>query len=169
MTMALSSFVAILGDCLSQVLTGTRNFHRVVIFALLGGLFFGPVLHFWYGVVGKWGAYLDKRFPKIPKVQRVVYQVLLNQSVGAILINMGFIFSFYLLTCVVRSQVFDLSVAVSLVKSKMSSSLKANYSVWPAASFLNFYLVPSQYRVLFTQCVAAIYNCMLSLIANSAP
>eukprot|EP00520_Triparma_pacifica_P011409 CAMPEP_0118639008 /NCGR_PEP_ID=MMETSP0785-20121206/3997_1 /TAXON_ID=91992 /ORGANISM="Bolidomonas pacifica, Strain CCMP 1866" /LENGTH=62 /DNA_ID=CAMNT_0006530313 /DNA_START=458 /DNA_END=643 /DNA_ORIENTATION=+ len=62
---------------------------------------------------------------------------------------MGFIFSFYSLTCLVRSQVFELSVAVALVKSKISSSLKANYSVWPLASFLNFYLVPSQYRVLF--------------------
>jgi hypothetical protein len=91
----------------------------------------------------------------------------LNQSVGAILINVGFIFSFYALTCLVRGQTFAFSTATTLVKSKMGTSLKANWSVWPLASFLNFLLVPAQYRVLFTQCVAALYNMLLSLIANS--
>lgn len=167
MTMLLSSFVAIVGDVLSQALTGSRDFRRVSIFALLGGLFFGPVLHYWYGVIGRFGGQLQKKYPTMPKVVRVLCQVGLNQSVGAVLINVGFIFSFYALTCLVRGTPFMLSTASQLVKSKMGTSLRANWSVWPLASFLNFLLVPAQYRVLFTQCVAALYNMLLSLIANS--
>ena len=67
MTMLLSSFVAIVGDVLSQTLTGSRDFHRVVIFALLGGLFFGPVLHYWYGIIGRFGVKLEKNHPTMPK------------------------------------------------------------------------------------------------------
>lgn len=70
-TMLSSAAVSLLGSLCSQMLTSFSLKHSVT-FTLIGGLYFGPVLFYWYGLINKLGDLIDVKrpMPKFAKVRR---------------------------------------------------------------------------------------------------
>ena len=46
------------------------------------------------------------------------------------------------------------------------SPFQTDWSVWPAAQFINFYFLPTHYRVLYVTAVTTAYNVFLSHIKH---
>ncbi|GMH89871.1 hypothetical protein TL16_g11588 [Triparma laevis f. inornata] len=167
-----TSFVAFLGDLLSQIVLciskttiAAYSIHRSLIMLIIGFAWTGPVLHILYFYVEKFGEILDNK--GITKFKKVTYQVIINQTIGAFSINAGFMFLFYTLQTLFNGSEFSLKTAKYLVASKMKTIVGASWMIWVPASFTNFYWMPKNSRVLFTNVVAAFYNFVLSIIANS--
>lgn len=40
-----------------------------------------------------------------------------------------------------------------------------DWTIWPAASMINFYYVKMEYRVLYVSCVSIVWNAILSYLA----
>ena len=51
-------------------------------------------------------------------------------------------------------------------QARLLGVMKTNWVVWPIPSFVNIYLVPLQYRVLFMNVVSITYNAALSLVVH---
>ena len=69
-TMLSSAAVSLLGSLCSQMLT-SFSLKNSVAFTLIGGIYFGPVLFYWYGLINKLGDYIDvnRPMPKFVKVR----------------------------------------------------------------------------------------------------
>jgi len=52
-------------------------------------------------------------------------------------------------------------------KKKLWPVLKVNWGVWFPVQTLNFYVVPTQYRVLFVNSVALFWSAYLSTMASA--
>ncbi len=46
-------------------------------------------------------------------------------------------------------------------------ALLGGYLLWPLAGVLNFALLPSEYRLLFNNCVSILWTCFLSMVRRS--
>ena len=165
-TMLSSALVSLLGSLCSQALTRAFSFTQSLTFTLIGGCYFGPILFYWYGLINWLGDWIEKRYAP-PKSIKVLAQLVVNQSAGAVLINIGFLLFHTTLTSLLSPDPTSLSSIIPRAKLLLPSALKANWSIWPAASYINFYFVPREKRVLFTQVVAVAYNFVLSLVAVS--
>lgn len=55
---------------------------------------------------------------------------------------------------------------VEACKEKIKETLFTNWKIWPIATYINFYLVPVQYQVLFANFVGLFWNMILSYIAS---
>lgn len=51
-------------------------------------------------------------------------------------------------------------------KAKIEETLLSNWKIWPVATYINFYLMPMQYQVLFANFVGLFWNMILSYIAS---
>lgn len=51
-------------------------------------------------------------------------------------------------------------------KAKIEETLFSNWKIWPIATYINFYLMPMQYQVLFANFVGLFWNMILSYIAS---
>ena len=168
-----SFFIGAFGDVLSQVLGKTSGVdaYRVVTYGLSQLLYFGPVMHYWFQIVdafGKLPVFDDK-----PQNVKTLAMTLFDQTIGAVLVVSGF---FVFFTC--WSAVLDgtflstglpklLSLGFAKVAADLWPTLIANWKLWPPANFINFRFVPLNYRVLFTNMVAVIWNIYLSAMVRS--
>ncbi len=57
--------------------------------------------------------------------------------------------------------------ALSYAWSKLGPTLKANYTLWPAALLVNFAFVPCELRVLYCNVVGLAWAAILSTILNT--
>lgn len=55
-----------------------------------------------------------------------------------------------------------LKVGWSTVETKLYDTILTGFTVWPAAQFINFYLVPLRWRVLFFNGVSLVWNSYLA-------
>jgi hypothetical protein len=92
----------------------------------------------------------------------------MNQSIGAMCANGGFFYAY---------AAFDrwlpgganapiIETASRAFHKKFWRIMKANWVVWPLPSFVNLALVPLDYRVLFMNCFAVVWKCVLSLLTR---
>lgn len=172
-TKCVSSGVASgIGDALAQALSpsmGSFDVGRCAAFTLVGAAYFGPILHAWYqtlaAVEARWRA---KGFGKGACVG---IQLLLNQTLGAFLVNAGFFYAMGLAERVVTLSaptVETFAAATTALRAQYWTVMKANWVVWPLPSLVNLALVPLEYRVLWTNAVAVVWKCALSTITKSA-
>jgi hypothetical protein len=139
-----------LGDAISQrFIEGrkTQDFQRSARFALLGFCFIGPVQKHWI-------YFLEKTFE--PRGWGIIKKVLTDQAFFAPALNL----------CVIsgleKMQGKDWTSVWTKLKNTYPDVMRNSYKLWPAVSFINFYVIPLQYRVLFVTVVALFWNIYLT-------
>lgn len=157
LTKALTSAVlAALGDSLAQLSAGGEkglSTSRLVRFAAVNAVLVGPVFHFWYG-------WLDSAF-----AQAGVGGALLRIVPDQLVFSPAFLFVFL---CCIRSLS---SSPLSLQPPPAKLWWKANCANWfvlPVTQFLNFWLVPVQLQVLFSNVIAVGMSAIMSYLAASS-
>ena len=94
----------------------------------------------------------------------------IDQTIGAVLINMGFFVAFELVQQLyapypsLRSNF--LAEAQKSIRSNFWITMKTNWMCWPLVNFVNFLVIPLRYRLLFLNFFAVAWNMFLSGIAN---
>lgn len=110
----------------------------------------GVFHHFFYG-------WLDKTYPAA-SMQHVMKKIILDQLVASPACMWIFFIGMALLERRgYESGWFEL-------KKKFLFTYMVDWVVWPPAQFINFYYVPSQYRVLYINSVTMLYDVFLSYI-----
>eukprot|EP00752_Nemacystus_decipiens_P018167 g16299.t1 len=137
-----------------------------IAFTLVGGVFIGPALHFWYNVLERvnHSKLLTSRVPS--KWGRVLVQVALDQSFGASIMNCSYFTMHTVILAALTGNLFPLPELVSAVVDKVSSRYVTmiinNAKLWPGVGLLNFGLVPKNLRVLVTNFVAVFWGYLMS-------
>jgi len=144
-----SGVIACAGSSLSQfVSVGEVSLKISRSFLIFGTLITGPVTHYLYIT-------LDKLFPR-PGVITTILKVLVDRA----LFSPAFLtLTLYLLS---RLQGKKHQEALDITNETFLSSLFANWKIWTVPQIININLVPVQYRVLFANLVALIWNFYLS-------
>lgn len=154
LTKATTSTVLIgAGDVLCQLAFEGHEFDYGRLFraCLLGGLYVGPTLHVWYNAVNR----LVPGHGAGPALRRLV----LDQGLFA-----PFAVAAYVIL------LFILEGRADQVVPKLSADfwtmLRSNWVLWIPAQALNFRYVALQHRVLFSNCVAVLWNTYLSFATH---
>lgn len=148
-----SALTSCLGSSLQQVVTeGKVNCNIARSFLLYGGLVSGPITHFLYIA-------LDKIFPG-PGLTQGLLRVLTDR----LIFSPAFLFlTIYLIN---RLQGRSHRECLDSLTSKYKTSLLANWKIWTLPQIVNINLVPAQYRVLFANMVAFVWNFYLASVKN---
>lgn len=165
-----SAVVGGTGDLLIQLLNqkkgmGAFNFRRWLVFTAVAGFYIAPAIHLWFNYLG----YLALP-ASLGKFGIAFVQMLLDQTFGAVIINAGFFYAFSLSDALFPPDLSKLQSVLSegtkAVRKNMWETLVANWYCWPVINFLNFLVIPLEYRVLFSNFAAVFWNMFLSTIAN---
>lgn len=127
----------------------TMDLSRSAKIALIG-LIMGPFGHFWYKI-------LDSKMPS-RALGMVALKVAMDQIISAPLLNVFYIMG---------SNLLDgkkLDKCIEIFKEKFLEIYAYDCSMWPAVQVLNFYLVPTAYRLLYVNAVSLVWNSILSFI-----
>jgi hypothetical protein len=89
-----SAIIGALGDSIIQIYESTKtkkkfNFRRLVVFSTVTGLYIAPFLHVWLDYLN-----VLPFLSKLGNVQKAFSMLLIDQTIGAIAINIGFFFAF---------------------------------------------------------------------------
>ena len=166
--MASSGAASALGDALAQTIVGnTYDPRRTLVFAAIGVFYFAPLLHLWYKMLNT----LEKSgvsSGRFTRRQVIFLQLLMNQSIGAMCANGGFFYAYAAFDRWLPGGASNpiLATASQAFQTKFWRIMKANWVVWPLPSLVNLALVPLDYRVLFMNCFAVVWKCVLSLLTR---
>jgi protein Mpv17 len=166
--------IAALGDVSCQLLIDKKalkdyDFSRTVKMAFMGSFYVAPLLHVWYrkGVpycVDKilprvFGAGINKHLER--PFKRGFAGMFFDQAFFSFGINAGFLFT------VMFYETRDFDKSMKFLKSTFWDAQIANWKIWPAASLINFSIVPMRFRVLFANFMGYIWNVVLSWISHN--
>ncbi|XP_065207187.1 protein Mpv17 [Planococcus citri] len=146
-----------IGDIISQSCVEKKgfsqiNYYRVAKFGSVG-LVLGPALTSWYRFLDK----LQFKSLKFVLVRKIAMDQMIFApfAVGSITSLVSF---------------FD-GQTTQEVKQRLQADfftiLLNNYKLWPFVQYVNFSLVPLDYRVLVTQCVGVAWNTYLAWKLNA--
>lgn len=111
----------------------------------LSGLLIGPFCHYWYMFLDKW---LPGRTFRIIAKKLVVDQLICSPVV---------IGSYLAITSWYEGQRGEAFRQELIEKGK--TLYKADWIVWPAAQTVNFYFLPTRYRVLYDNAISFGFDC----------
>lgn len=150
-----ASVLNAIGDLACQVLVEKNeniNWRRFAIFATMGLLMIGPVLHYWYG--------FNQALISAPGLKGGLMRMAIDQL---------FFAPVFVATCF--STLFLLEGKPKAIPDKLKSDLKpavlANWKLWVPAQTVNFVFVPPPLRVAFSSCVSLVWNVYLSFASNN--
>ncbi|KAJ8040773.1 Mpv17-like protein 2 [Holothuria leucospilota] len=112
------------------------------------GVALGPFNHYWY-------VYLDHFFPGIKK-KTVFKKVILDEIIA----SPFFIVAFFVGAGMLEGK--SLKKCMTSLKEKFPACYMVDWMFWPTAQVVNFYLLPTKYRVLYVNCVTVIWDVFLS-------
>ncbi len=116
----------------------------------ISGLFIGPTCHYWYLL-------LDRIFPG-RKVAVVMKKILIDQIVfSPVNISMFLVIMGYLEGMNGKQILQDM-------KEKGLTLLKAEWIVWPPAQMINFFFLPTRFRVLYDNTVSLGFDVYYSYV-----
>jgi len=174
---ASAAFLFFTGDYMCQCieqgkLTLSIDYGRVARMMLYGSFVFAPAAHVWY-------KYLDKKviITKNDKFKQITKKVVLDEFAFTPVILVAF---FTCLTSMehVTEKYFTRDVQPARIEHgeeslpmKITDKLRKDYfhtflvdmTVWPPLQYLNFYLIPSVYRVLYINFCCIFWNAFLSM------
>lgn len=151
-----TSLLAFMGDLLAQKIAQrdkaefVLDMRRSASVGLWGFCMMGPVLHYWYGI-------LDRLF--FGKFA-VMNKLLSDQLLFAPLFNGAFMLG------VGSLEGHPFQDLTETVRTKLWPSMKANWTLWPAAQVVNFALVPKTFQIVYVNCVALVWSVVLAYIAH---
>lgn len=131
------------------------DYWRSAKFTLVGALYTGPSLHFWYDALAT--------SIKGSNIMANISRLLLDQMIFA----PAFIASFFMIMSALDGKSMD-DIKRKL-KEDLYPTVKYNFSVWVPAQFINFNFVPPHLQVLFANIVGFFWNIYLSYAANIEP
>ncbi|KAK4012017.1 mpv17-like protein 2 [Daphnia magna] len=155
----ISTSLSGIGDTLQQqyeILTGddpnqTWNKKRTVDMSATGTVV-GVICHFWYN-------WLDKRLPG--KTFKIVLKKLLVDQV----IFSPFLIAVFFGTVGVLEHMSTAEV-LEEIKAKAWRLYAAEWVVWPPAQLINFYLLPTRFRVLYDNTISLGYDVYTSYVKH---
>lgn len=170
-----SGIIAALGDVAVQYITRPPDAkifidkRRLIIFSLMGGLYIAPIISLWFQWLNsiKFPPYMTNT-----KLKRSLSMLLVDQTLGAVAVNLGFFFFYEVLSRayhVPGAHLPTLSLIgafIEATKTKMWPLLVANWSCWPLINFLNFFFIPLEYRLLMSNVASLFWNMILSTITS---
>jgi Mpv17 / PMP22 family len=169
-----SGLIGGMGDILIQAVQGRKSgqsfsLRRLVVFSSVAALYIAPVIHVWFNwlnVLPIPSAWQENA------VAKAAAMMLVDQTVGATVITIGFFYAFELANQLLppyakapRAEAI-VSAGNDQVKQKLWPTLVANWYCWPIINFVNFLVIPIEYRVLFSNAASVFWNMFLSSIAN---
>ncbi|CDW76742.1 peroxisomal membrane protein 2-like [Stylonychia lemnae] len=143
-------------ECEQQAPSKKQNidYHRSKSFFLLNTLWMSPIYFVHYTKV------LPYLVPVVTSTS-VFKKLVVDQLMLAPL----YILSFYPVMNFIEGISFDQSKKD--IEQKYWITLKSNMQTWGPASFINFYLMPVKYQLLFSNFVALFFNAYLSFMHNT--
>lgn len=126
---------------------GKRNFHMS-----LSGMSVGILCHYWY-------RFLDSRVPG-KTIGAVLRKVLIDQFICSPLC-----IAMFFLTLAILERT-DWEEFIREVKNKAHRLYIAEWVVWPPAQIINFYFLPTRYRVLYDNCISLGYDVYTSQVKH---
>lgn len=125
---------------------------RTLRFTSFGLLIFGPCAHYWY-------QFLEHLFSKAT-TKSLICKVVADQTLFTPMAIVS-VFSY------VSLLEGHPSFAIEKVRQDFWNTLKANWALWLPAQTINFRFTPAEYRVLFVNSVALIWNVYLASASAS--
>ncbi|XP_075971147.1 mpv17-like protein 2 [Anticarsia gemmatalis] len=116
------------------------------------GTLMGPLHHYYY-------LYLDKLIPKV-NVKTVFIKIACDQAIASPLTLLGF---FYGMGVLERK---SLEQCTDEVKDKLLYTYMGDCIYWPPIQFINFYYLPTHYRVVYINVATMIFNVFLSYMKH---
>ncbi|XP_014773370.1 mpv17-like protein 2 [Octopus bimaculoides] len=116
------------------------------------GLFMGPATHFWY-------TFLDKMLVGTAGIT-VLKKICCDQAVAA---------PYFCTTFLVGMSLLEgkgWKVAVGELKEKFLTIYMMDWLIWPPSQFINFYFLPTRFRVVYVCFITLIWDALLSYIKH---
>ncbi|XP_053667513.1 mpv17-like protein 2 [Anopheles marshallii] len=121
-------------------------------FMSISGMTVGVFCHSWYN-------FMDHRFPG-RTVGLVLKKVLIDQTVASPIV----IFLFFATLAVLKRSSWE--ETRHEVREKFIRLYTAEWIVWPPAQIVNFYFLPTKYRVLYDNTISLGYDVYTSYVIN---
>eukprot|EP01127_Copromyxa_protea_P020634 TRINITY_DN6920_c0_g1_i2.p1 TRINITY_DN6920_c0_g1~~TRINITY_DN6920_c0_g1_i2.p1 ORF type:complete len:189 (-),score=25.54 TRINITY_DN6920_c0_g1_i2:85-651(-) len=148
-----------LGDLISQILYGKKEekiqWMRTAQMVFFGVAASGPIYHYWY-------KFMERMIPG-QTMKPVLTKLLVDQSVMAPTIITTFFFGMGLM------QAKPLEDIYHKWRREIIPTLKGNYVLWPAATFIAYKYVPQTHRVAYISVVSLFWSIYLSHVNNREP
>jgi len=166
-----SGLIGGLGDILIQTVENNGrevpipfDFRRLAVFSTVAALYIAPVIHVWFD-------YLNNLqfIQNMSNVRKAGVMMLLDQTIGATVINFLFFVAFEIANYIYppyNPAKSLLEACVDSAKGNIWVTLVANWKCWPFLNFMNFLLIPVEYRVLVSNVFSVFWNMFLSSVAN---
>lgn len=119
------------------------------------GVTVGVICHYWY-------LFLDRRLPG-RSMQVVMKKILLDQVICSPLYITAFFITAGLLKGESGPQILE------EIKAKAWRLYAAEWMVWPLAQFINFYWLPTKYRVFYDNVISLGYDVYTSQVKHTVP
>lgn len=147
-----SAAIAGSGDFMCQMCFESSDFNwkRFGIFTFLGGVYIGPLLHGWYGLLGR---YVPGTSTRAVMTRLVADQALFAPPTVA---------SFFSLLLLLEGKAGEIP---DKLQTDWWPTVQANWSVWIPAQFVNFRFIPANLQVLFANVVGLVWNSYLSYMS----
>jgi len=159
--MLTAGFTYFVADCIAQKKIEKKDSENYSLArsarqSAVGAFFAAPSLHVWHSLI----------LPKIVKscsknVTRVMVSVFLNESILAAYFISCLLFSFEAL------KKMSIEAGTQNVKDKFVPALETSVKFWTGISFINYGLVPIQFRPVFVSCWSIVWQSYLSYLSNN--
>lgn len=157
--MATAGFTYFIADTICQTKIEKKESHdyaRSARQASVGAFFAAPSLHVWHSIVlPKIVKFCSKNFTK------VLVSVFLNETVLASYFVSILLFSFEAL----KHQ--SVEAGIQNVENKFLPAIESSVKFWTGISFINYGLVPVQFRPVFVSCWSVVWQSYLSYVSNN--
>ncbi|KAJ8306344.1 hypothetical protein KUTeg_016889, partial [Tegillarca granosa] len=116
------------------------------------GVIMAPVFHTWYKVLDKYVVGVGKK--------TVFKKIVADQILATPILYAAFFFGCGML------EGKGVSGSIQEIKDKLLIVYLVDFCVWPAAQYINFNYLPTEYRVLYVSCVTLAWNMFLSFMKH---
>lgn len=117
------------------------------------GFVVGVFCHHWYN-------FLDNKIPGKRHIRTVFKKVMVDQMIASPLV----ILLFFVTLGIMKQE--TIPETIEEIKNKWIRLYAAEWIVWPPAQIINFYLLPTKYRVLYDNTISLGYDVYTSYVIN---